>query len=952
MLFIDDLGYVKQEVIIPVTGYYTLSAVIDNYDADIISSTDARNLTTQYEYDNNRNLTKTISPSGINSNSNYDQYGNVTSANLSKGNTTLEGGSTIYDENGMYVTTTTDAFGYATEYTVDETTLKTQEVKYAKPSAQSDRFNYNVEYDYYDNQKAAVSEGDTSTVLENSGPIKSIYAFYEGYTPAVMGVSFEYDDGEISKIKRSGYDYTFYDTYTAGNEPIVEGTKSLPYSYKSSVNINDTDSSISTINLGTNLYDASGNLSATIYGNTNYHTYERDVFGRLTAKNTLRDKLTYTYNSKNLLAGVYSEYNNTSNTYNYDFAGRMSVSEFYDLNNSISMKHKYTYNSADMLTGLKSTFTDEDGQRYVRYTEYDYDNEGRITSQDIYKEGSGSVYLVPRIQYNYNDVGLLTGTVYSAANQVSLSPSINRNITYNTVNNDPNKLTSQIKTYDNFSYTYDIAGNIKSVSGPYINSATYLYDETNQLTHANGFYDREHFVYDYNGNIITYENSFYEQGYTTEYEYTFNYDSLWEDRLMSVTTANGATIRSYSYMDQYGAGSTLPTRDGRFNFDWDGRLLTRATRISNYTTYDYKYDENGKLIEKKVKNGDNIVQKLTRYYYTGDDLTTEVLYYPVNGSLEVDVKIDYIYDTTGLSFIIFEFSDPSKYYLTLNKYTFYVKRNAQGDVTALADITNGYMGDQLTYTYSAYGKNYTLDISGDLLSAVGSLNSILFKGYMYDRDLEMYYCGSRWYDPVICRFINGDAQISGINNSIKGYNLFSYCFNNPINMSDPEGNWPRWITAAVAVVAAAISVASHILCTPAIPSTIIAIAAIVLYTAQSHHFDKRKEKNTGIPPTEGAAEDANWKKVKGEDAKLHQFTAENNDNVKYLSPDGHREAVYDKGGNLVVDSRDIGTYNFYPKINEEDLLGHTIADVIPYFIFGNDDDDPGPIINSIIKIFN
>ena len=116
---------------------------------------------------------------------------------------------------------------------------------------------------------------------------------------------------------------------------------------------------------------------------------------------------------------------------------------------------------------------------------------------------------------------------------------------------------------------------------------------------------------------------------------------------------------------------------------------------------------------------------------------------------------------------------------------------------ALADITNGYLGDQLTYTYSAYGKNYTLDISGDLLSAVGSLNSILFKGYMYDRDLEMYYCGSRWYDPVICRFINGDTKISGINNSIKGYNLFSYCFNNPINMSDPEGNWPQWIKNTV-----------------------------------------------------------------------------------------------------------------------------------------------------------
>ena len=29
-----------------------------------------------------------------------------------------------------------------------------------------------------------------------------------------------------------------------------------------------------------------------------------------------------------------------------------------------------------------------------------------------------------------------------------------------------------------------------------------------------------------------------------------------------------------------------------------------------------------------------------------------------------------------------------------------------------------------------------------------------------------------------------------------GYNQFAYCFNNPVNMSDDSGNWPKWIKKA------------------------------------------------------------------------------------------------------------------------------------------------------------
>ena len=30
--------------------------------------------------------------------------------------------------------------------------------------------------------------------------------------------------------------------------------------------------------------------------------------------------------------------------------------------------------------------------------------------------------------------------------------------------------------------------------------------------------------------------------------------------------------------------------------------------------------------------------------------------------------------------------------------------------------------------------------------------------------------------------------------SVQGKNLYQYCFNNPINMQDEDGGWPKWVT--------------------------------------------------------------------------------------------------------------------------------------------------------------
>lgn len=59
---------------------------------------------------------------------------------------------------------------------------------------------------------------------------------------------------------------------------------------------------------------------------------------------------------------------------------------------------------------------------------------------------------------------------------------------------------------------------------------------------------------------------------------------------------------------------------------------------------------------------------------------------------------------------------------------------------------------------------------------------------MSPAETGFYYLNSRYYDSEIGRFLNADGQISGVGGELLGYNMFSYCFNNPVNKSDADGN--------------------------------------------------------------------------------------------------------------------------------------------------------------------
>jgi len=69
---------------------------------------------------------------------------------------------------------------------------------------------------------------------------------------------------------------------------------------------------------------------------------------------------------------------------------------------------------------------------------------------------------------------------------------------------------------------------------------------------------------------------------------------------------------------------------------------------------------------------------------------------------------------------------------------------------------------------------------------VGNLNPFRYRGYYYDKETQLYYLLSRYYDPVTHRFLNADGYFQS-GGGLLDANMNAYCGNNPVNRFDPSG---------------------------------------------------------------------------------------------------------------------------------------------------------------------
>ncbi|MBQ1304918.1 MAG: RHS repeat-associated core domain-containing protein [Erysipelotrichales bacterium] len=183
-------------------------------------------------------------------------------------------------------------------------------------------------------------------------------------------------------------------------------------------------------------------------------------------------------------------------------------------------------------------------------------------------------------------------------------------------------------------------------------------------------------------------------------------------------------------------------------------------------TVSFLYDAEGKRISKS--DGTNTFE----YFYADGKLTR---------IKRNNTTLHFDYDMLGPSVIRY------------NGVDYYYHRNAQGDIDGISNAAGELVA---SYRYDAWGK--PLSITGTMAGTIGVLNPFRYRGYVYDEETGLYYLNTRYYDPEIGRFISPDSvSYLGADGTILGYDLYTYCDNDPVNKRDSEGNLGCTIFGAV-----------------------------------------------------------------------------------------------------------------------------------------------------------
>ena len=389
--------------------------------------------------------------------------------------------------------------------------------------------------------------------------------------------------------------------------------------------------------------------------------------------------------------------------------------------------------------------------------------------------------------------------------------------------NDPSSTTAtgQVRTWKSgsttYTYAYDARGNITSVSDGQ-STTTYAYDSFDQLVRENNQAAGKTWTYTYDdgGNIRSKTEYAYTAGNLGAAERTVAYgydDAGWSDLLTSI---GGQSLTA----DEI--GNLLS--DGTWAYTWQhGRQLAGMSKAG--TDISYRYDADGLRISKTV-NGTTY-----NYFYLGDQL------------------VEMTWDNNRMHFTYDEIGPASVNY---NGTEYFYVKNAQGDVTGLVNASGTRV---VTYTYDAWGN--LLATTGTMASTLGSANPLRYRGYVYDTETGLYYVSSRYYDPEIGRFLNADDAIAGVGGDIRGYNLFAYCMNDPVNMSDHTGHWPQWIKNAASAVVNAVKKAVTVVVNT-VKSAVSSASNILKASSNSLPKKGKPGSSQTLPNPDGTPKQKRW----------------------------------------------------------------------------------------------
>ena len=490
--------------------------------------------------------------------------------------------------------------------------------------------------------------------------------------------------------------------------------------------------------------------------------------------------------------------------------------------------YSYKYFTDGLIEYVNLDTADADGTETYYYDEYD-----RVYAKDyIYRvTGNSSERFVNNVEYSYEEYEGYTSNRVETYTSTVNGTSVSSTFTYD-ANGNITKIVYSTGEEVRYvvRYVYDYLDRlIREDNGLKGYTYVYTYDKAGNITKKQTVsLTAEEVIDEDSGNIVT---------------YTYATDG-WGDRL---TAYNGHEI-TYDEI-----GNPLSYYNGAsYTFTWSGRELTVAGKGGN--TYSFTYNDAGTRTTK-TKNG-----VTTTYYLNG----TQILAEETSGNVTV-----YLYDSESAP-LGMQYRGANYAANTWDVYWY--EKNIFGDIVAVYDETGTKL---ISYEYDAYGRCWSMQHNGGYSTAAYN-NPFRYRGYYYDRDLELYYLNSRYYDGYTGRFISPDKFVS-TGQGLTGYNMYAYCGDNPVMRVDPTGKFWKELWNAFTqklqhssgyfVAAAVVSQADTIAPGPAdlVSATLIICGVLLCATTASYDtitaphssiFDSKDEGKSEVipdtPPSIGA----------------------------------------------------------------------------------------------------